>query len=249
MVALFGSVMAFVIAALTIGFRRFWKDQRSGAGPHEQLSTLRALRDAMTLTHLHGNGADCSSGEEVRTPLRRWCHHLTLYGFALCVASTSVAGFYHSVLGRIAPYPYTSAPVVLGTLGGAALLIGPAGLFVLQRRRDAALSDPAQAGLDISFIALLWLSTVTGMVLLVTRSTGAMPPLLMVHLGLVLALFVTLPYGKFVHGIYRTAALVKYARETTSAARDEEMAAPDPTSPYEAPAASGQIDAVVGVRD
>jgi citrate/tricarballylate utilization protein len=32
-----------------------------------------------------------------------------------------------------------------------------------------------------------------------------------VHLATVLALFVTLPYGKFVHGLYRTAALV--ARE------------------------------------
>jgi hypothetical protein len=29
----------------------------------------------------------------------------------------------------------------------------------------------------------------------------------------VLALFVTLPYGKFVHGIYRAAALAKYAAE------------------------------------
>ena len=31
--------------------------------------------------------------------------------------------------------------------------------------------------------------------------------------GIVLALFVTLPYGKFVHGFYRTAALVVYERE------------------------------------
>ena len=29
------------------------------------------------------------------------------------------------------------------------------------------------------------------------------------HLGFVLTLFVTLPYGKFVHGIYRTGALIK----------------------------------------
>jgi citrate/tricarballylate utilization protein len=31
--------------------------------------------------------------------------------------------------------------------------------------------------------------------------------LLVVHLGAVLALFVTLPYGKFVHGLYRATAL------------------------------------------
>ena len=29
-----------------------------------------------------------------------------------------------------------------------------------------------------------------------------------------MALFLTLPYGKFVHGIYRAAALVKFALES-----------------------------------
>ena len=32
-------------------------------------------------------------------------------------------------------------------------------------------------------------------------------------LGSVLALFVSLPYGKFVHGLYRAVALARYARE------------------------------------
>jgi citrate/tricarballylate utilization protein len=40
-----------------------------------------------------------------------------------------------------------------------------------------------------------------------------MPTLLLVHLGVVLALFVALPYGKFVHGLYRLLALVKDAAE------------------------------------
>ena len=40
-----------------------------------------------------------------------------------------------------------------------------------------------------------------------------MPYLLIVHLGIVLALFLTLPYGKFVHGLYRVAALAVDARD------------------------------------
>ena len=52
------------------------------------------------------------------------------------------------------------------------------------------------------------------MVLLVLREEAVMGTLLIVHLGAVLALFLTLPYGKFVHGIYRTAALLKYANES-----------------------------------
>jgi citrate/tricarballylate utilization protein len=37
--------------------------------------------------------------------------------------------------------------------------------------------------------------------------------LLAVHLGFVMALFLTMPYGKFAHGIFRSAALLKWAIE------------------------------------
>jgi len=40
-----------------------------------------------------------------------------------------------------------------------------------------------------------------------------MGPLLALHLGVVFALCITIPLGKFVHGIHRDVALVRYARE------------------------------------
>jgi citrate/tricarballylate utilization protein len=172
----------------------------------------RAIRDVLTLRHLHATGEDCVTREEVRTPWRRWFHHCTFYGFGLCFASTSVAALYHS-LGWEAPYSYTSVPVVLGVLGGMGLLAGPAGLLAQRRHRDPALTDSVQHGLDVSFLVLLWLTSLTGLLLLVLRHQVVMGVLLVVHLGFVLALFVTLPYGKFVHGFYRTVALLKYARE------------------------------------
>jgi citrate/tricarballylate utilization protein len=215
MVAVFGGVSAFVVAALITGLVRFWRDAGAGAAaPMPRLALTRAFGDVLTLKYLHADGVDCTSAEEVRRPWRRWFHHLTFYGFTLCFASTSVAALYHVGFGWRAPYAYSSLPVVLGTAGGLGLLAGPAGLFFLRRARDEAILDPAQGGLDTAFIALLLLTSLTGLVLLVLRDRAAMPALLIVHLGLVLALFLMLPYGKFVHGMYRTAALIKYGSET-----------------------------------
>jgi citrate/tricarballylate utilization protein len=67
--------------------------------------------------------------------------------------------------------------------------------------------------MDTTFIAMLFLTSLSGLLLMALRDTGAMGLLLAVHLGLVFALFLTLPYGKFVHGLYRLLALVKYAAE------------------------------------
>jgi citrate/tricarballylate utilization protein len=220
MVRLFGLAGGFALLALAIGCWRAARAFRHVPGVASGFSRtsdrtwiLRGLRDALTLRHLHSSGTDCTDREEHRSSGRRWFHHLTMYGFALCFASTSVAAVYHVVFGWRAPYGYGSLPVVLGTLGGAGLLAGPAGLFVLRRRRDRALSDPAQDGMDTSFIAMLFLTSASGLLLLALRGQPLMPLLLTVHMGFVLALFVTLPYGKFVHGLYRAMALMIYAGE------------------------------------
>src|SRR5260370_27102950 len=111
----------------------------------------------------------------------------------LCFGTTTVPAMY-CFAGHIAPHPYLSLPVVLGTLGGIGLLIGPVGLYWLKRRRDTAIVDTKQDGMDISFLALLFLTSLTGLLLLILRETPAMGTLLRIHLGIVLGLFLTLPY-------------------------------------------------------
>jgi len=218
MIAVFGAVGLFVAVALVVGVRRFWRDVAGAGSTMPSAGALgRALRDAVTLRYLEGNGENCTAAEETRTPWRRVFHHFTFYGFLLCFASTSVAALYHVGFGWIAPYGYTSVPVLLGTTGGIALVIGPIGLFADKQRRDPALGDPAQNAMSASLIALLVLTSLTGLLLLVLRDQRLMGPLLIVHLGFVLALFVTLPYSKFVHGFYRTAALLKYQLEDQEA--------------------------------
>jgi citrate/tricarballylate utilization protein len=73
-------------------------------------------------------------------------------------------------------------------------------------------------GGEYAMLSLLFLVSASGLLLLALRHTGAMGVLLALHLGLVLALFVALPYSKMVHGVYRGLALWRHAREKRGSA-------------------------------
>jgi len=211
---LFGIAFVLAIVPLGVGAVRFWLDTEERARNFASVVPLgEALADTLTLRYLGGGADGCTYPDERPSQLRRAFHHFTFYGFMLCFAATCVATVYHYVLHRPAPYPFASWPVVLGTLGGIGLLVGPAGLLWLKAMRDSALTSPKQTGMDIAFLVLLVLVSISGLLLLALRETAAMGTLLTVHLGTVMALFLTLPYGKFVHAVYRFAALVRYHLE------------------------------------
>jgi len=176
----------------------------------QSVSLKQAIWEAMGLKYLDGGGEGCTYPDAKPSFARRNFHHVTFYGFLLCFAATTVATIYHYVFGWKAPYPLWSLPVLLGSVGGAGLLIGPAGLMWLKFRRDPQLTDSAQTGMDVGFLVLLFLVSLTGLLLLMWRESPAMGVLLAIHLGAVLALFLTLPYGKFVHALYRLAALLRF---------------------------------------
>ena len=213
-VVLFGAAFIYAIAALVMSVRAFWRDIGEPIGMKTDATSLwQAIKDAGQLRYLDGGGVGCFNQDDRPTDRRKILHHLTFYGFILCFAATCVATLYHYLLGREAPYAWWDLPVVLGTLGGIGLVIGSAGLLAAKSQRDPALADDKRTGMDTAFILMLFLTGATGIALLLLRETAAMGPLLAIHLGFVFALFVTLPYGKFVHGLYRFAALVRYAQE------------------------------------
>jgi citrate/tricarballylate utilization protein len=208
MVAVFGAAGLLIVAALAASVAA------SGLAMRVSLpSLLEAARSILTLEYLASGGVGCTYPDAQHSLARRYFHHCTFYAFLLCFASTTVAAWYHYALGWRAPYPYLSLPVILGTVGGVGLLIGPVGLWRLRRRRDTAIVDTNQDGLDTAFLALLFAASLTGLLLLGLRDTSVMGPILVIHLAIVLALFATVPYGKFVHGMYRVAALLRYAVE------------------------------------
>ena len=93
------------------------------------------------------------------------------------------------------------------------LIIGTGGLLILKYRSDRDLSAELMLKMDVAFLVLLFLTSLTGLLLLALRKTAAMGALLVGHLALVPGLFITMPYGKFAHVVYRYAALVQYAIE------------------------------------
>jgi citrate/tricarballylate utilization protein len=215
-VSMFAPIFLFALLALALGVRGFWREISPGerATDAPGAAAAEATRDALRLKYLDGgHGQGCNEADDAFTLWRRRFHHFTFYGFVLCFAATSVATLYHYLFGWHAPYALTSLPVLLGTAGGVGLLIGPAGLLWLNLRRHPLHGDAAQKPMDRGFIALLFFASASGLALLAWRDSGAMALLLALHLAVVMALFLTLPYGKFAHGIYRSAALLKWAVE------------------------------------
>ncbi|MDB5883595.1 MAG: Citrate utilization protein, partial [Ramlibacter sp.] len=151
LVLMFGVVFAFAVLALAMGARAFWGATRQvpkravSSSAKTGQAAAQAAHDALTLKYLDGGHGDgCNESSDAFTLARRRFHHATFYGFMLCFAATCVATLYHYAFGRHAPYPIRSLPVLLGTLGGIGLLVGPAGLLWLNLRRDPAHGDPQQ---------------------------------------------------------------------------------------------------------
>ncbi|MCA0243796.1 MAG: tricarballylate utilization 4Fe-4S protein TcuB [Proteobacteria bacterium] len=212
MVSLFAPVFGFAMLALGIGVARFWRAQTPGAPT--PAAAAEAAHDVLRLKYLGGGHGDgCNNADDAFSPARRRAHHLVFYGFMLCFAATALGTLYHYAFGWVAPYGYTAWPKLLGIAGGSMLAAGSAWLWRLQAQRHPLQGDPAQKPMDRGFIALLFLAAVSGLALTAWRATPALALLLSLHLGVVMALFVTLPYGKFAHGLYRAAALLKWAIE------------------------------------
>ena len=209
------AITAFALLSFVMGWRRYWL--ATGA----KWQGLPALSDAISATanlrylggNNAGNGEGCPTEDDRSSHLRRIYHQLTFYGFMLCFASTSTGTLYHYLLGREAPYGYFELPVILGTVGGIILCIGTAGLWQQKRKMEPAVKSMKHLGMDYAFIWVLFWVSATGLILLAVRETSYMGLALAIHLGLVYGFFLVLPFSKFVHGIYRFAALLADAGE------------------------------------
>jgi len=204
----FSAITLLAVAIMVAAGLRFWRD--TGRGSDLQFrDVLRASIDAALLRNLEGGGPGCTYPGERPNHRRRLWHALVFYGFVSAFISTTLAALYQDVFGILPPYDYLSLPVIFGSAGGVAMIIGSIGFLVGKWRSNRARVDPRLRTMDVAFLAALLLVNVTGMALLILRETAAMPLLLAVHLGYCAATFLTVPYSKFAHAIYRYLALVR----------------------------------------
>ncbi|WP_203076553.1 tricarballylate utilization 4Fe-4S protein TcuB [Falsiroseomonas ponticola] len=215
--ALAGTTFGFAILAMAMGAVRYWRGTGGLGGPIAPAPVAEAAVDVLTLRNLGGGGHGCNDVDDSFAQQRRWLHQAMFYGFMLCFAATTTGAIYHHVFGWKSPHAFLSLPVQLGTWGGVLLCIGTAGLL-----RVKVITDPVPVarkllGGEYAMLGLLFLIGSTGLLLLAVRHTGAMGFMLALHFGLVLSLFVVLPYSKMVHGVYRGIALLRNARERARA--------------------------------
>ena len=209
---LFGGVFVAMLVAMSMGVREFWRN--ISTDPMMWSAASDATHDVLTLKNLGGGHQQgCNEADDAFSLWRKRFHHMTFYGFILCFAATSIATIFHYVFHWEAPYAYTSLPVLLGTLGGLGLIVGPIGLLYLNLRRHPLHGDAAQKTMDRGFIASLLAISISGLLLLALRETPYMGITLCIHLGFVMGFFLMMPYGKFAHGIFRSASLLKNAIE------------------------------------
>jgi citrate/tricarballylate utilization protein len=214
----------YVGLALLVGVIRF---QQTTHGSLRDLVNLKALGEAgwesLTLRWLKGGEGGCHYPTSRVSRARVRLHGLVFGGFGLTFLSTTLAAIYQEVFGMLPPYDLLSGPVVTGTVGGVAMIVGCVGLLGLKAASDRRPGNDEMRGLDVAFIVNLGVASATGLLVLAFRETAAMGGLLIVHLGTLGVLYLTAPYSKFGHFVYRYAALIRNRIETRAegAARAE----------------------------
>lgn len=221
----FYAVSAIVVLVLAIGAARFIKELRS-AGARGAI--LPSLLPALMEIILHRRFASCDSEQS-----RRWGHLCVLFGFiGLATASTVLGVGMHLGL-MVTPLPLLYPLKIIANLCALVFVVGIA-ILVWDRLTNAEKRAGSSFG-DWYFLLLLGAVGATGILsqaLRLAQTPDWMYSIYYIHLTLVLSLFLSTPYSKFVHFLYRTIAMAAVWQESQSPARGQAVAGgPDTVLP------------------
>ena len=210
------AIFGVIGLAMLSGTWRMWRrlagaSGLTGDGRRPWHVWRQALWDVLVVEALGQRRYRQSGCEEEQRPWyqRQWLVHLTiLYGFLGLFAATAL-DFLFKPVGSAVPLYYPMR--LLGTSAGLLLMCGASAAMLrrLQKRDRSARQSHIS---DWMFLIQLWLVGLTGFLL--ELAVYALLPalwgyaLLIVHVALAMDLLLMLPFGKFNHAHYRTAALL-----------------------------------------
>ena len=197
-------VAGLVTLASFMSGRRFWNmlgNNASRAG-----SFVSNLIPVLAEITIHKRFGSCETA-----PLRRWAHFSLLWGFvgAALASAFIIPVLYVPQFQKELPLPLSDPIKILGNVAAVLLLVGGVWLWVNRQATDDGAGTPT--AFDTFFLSIVTLVIVTGV--LVEAGRFLFDPrlacwLYICHLGAVLSLFITFPYSKFAHMLYRTLAMI-----------------------------------------
>jgi quinone-modifying oxidoreductase subunit QmoC len=213
------AAVGFVCLVLFVSGSRFWK--LMGGHQARNGSFIGSLFGTVADIALHRKFASCERG----VPKKRWGHFFVMWGF---VGAAVTSGFavvflyadtppfswffalpFFEDIGY--PVPITHWNKWLGNISAALLVVGGILLFANRLAKESKLVGQTTA-FDRFFLWLVLAVISTGALTEVSRYAIADPNVglvvYIVHLGVVLSLFLTLPYSKFAHIFYRSLAMI-----------------------------------------
>jgi quinone-modifying oxidoreductase subunit QmoC len=153
---------------------------------------------------LHSTFRECQTDK-----LRFWGHLAVFYGMPFLLLAAGIAAIY-TFIGAEVQRPPSDPAKIFGNLGGLLVFLGVV-LFAYNRLRAKKGTWGRGSYVDWFLLGIILLLVVTGAFMEIARYSGsgeAAYSLYMVHLVLVFAAFVYVPYGKLAHIFYRAAAMV-----------------------------------------
>ena len=200
--AVFFPVAGWVTLAAWMSGQRLWK--LMGAGVARKTSFLSGLTAVLMDVAAHRSFGSCST---VRS--RRWGHFLLLWGFvgAAVTSGLLIVGIY--ILHDELPYAMMHPFKILGNISAVLLVVG--GIMLIASRFGSHRALIGTSAFDAFFLFVVAAVIATGVIIEVARfvtPAAVAYGLYTVHLGVVMTLFLTFPYSKFAHMVFRTLALV-----------------------------------------
>ncbi|MHC4605588.1 MAG: quinone-interacting membrane-bound oxidoreductase complex subunit QmoC [Planctomycetota bacterium] len=196
-----------------VGVWRFWKamkaaDAQAGRKPAAGAGLVGSLIKACKDIATHGRFSKCTAQPSRKTP-----HLMAVYGFVILLVVTLwaiVILYLTGKQGGLLEYPFgpVNPAKIAGYIGALGLIVGCA--VLIYNRMNRKETEGRSTSFDWTFVWILLGVAVTGVLTMLLRFAqvkAAGYPLYFIHLVLVFHLLVYMPYSKFAHVFYRTAAM------------------------------------------